>query len=54
MNAATIWTEVHIPYLHLTQQTAPSPWEVAILPWKNSFISAQPGVKLLVQPNELI
>jgi hypothetical protein len=54
MNAATTWTEVHIPYLHLTQQTAPFPRKVAIPPWNNSFISAQPGVKLLVQPNELI
>ena len=54
MNAATIWTEVHIPYLHSTQQTAPFLWKVAIPPWNNSFISALPGVKLLVQPNELI
>lgn len=45
MNAATIWTEVHIRYPHLTQQPAPFSRKAAIPPWNNSFLSALPSVK---------
>lgn len=45
MNAATVWTEVHIPYPHLTQQPAPfspegcHPTMEQFFPVKNSWFN---------------